>query len=243
MNLLLSDVKPYADTLKAACGRAKTKNCDVAVCAPFLHIPAALRAFRGTKIAVGAQDTSEEPRGARTGEISAVQLKDAGVKYVIVGHSERRQHHGEDDALVNRKVKAAHGAGLIPIICVGETLEQREKGIAFDVVRRQLKEALFEVPPENIKKTVVAYEPVWAIGTGKTATPVQAGEMCAEIRSVLKGLYGARLARAATILYGGSMNPINAAELLAQPDIDGGLIGGASLDAEKFAAIVEAANK
>jgi triosephosphate isomerase len=126
---------------------------------------------------------------------------------------------------------------------VGATLEQREKGIAFDVVRRQLKEALFEVPPENIKKTVVAYEPVWAIGTGKTATPVQAGEMCAEIRSVLKGLYGARLARAATILYGGSMNPINAAELLAQPDIDGGLIGGASLDAEKFAAIVEAANK
>jgi triosephosphate isomerase len=242
MNLLVSDVKPYAETLKLNCGKAKLKGCDVAVCVPFLHIPAALKAFHDTKIAVGAQDVSEEPKGARTGEISAVQLKDAGVKYVIIGHSERRQYHGESDALVNRKLKAALASGLIPIVCVGETLEQREKGTAFDVVRRQLKEALYEIPSEAVRKTVIAYEPVWAIGTGKTATPAQAGEMCSEIRAVLKGIYGARCARGVTVLYGGSMNSENASELLSQPDIDGGLIGGASLDAEKFAAIIEAAN-
>ncbi len=250
MNLLVSDVEPYAQTLKAALDRMSAgresggaADCLVAVCVPFLHITTALKAFEGSRIAVGAQDVSEAEKGARTGEVSAVQLRRAGVKYAIIGHSERRQYHCEDDGLINRKLRAAHSAGLIPILCVGETLGQREKGTEFDVVRRQLKEAFFELSTEAAQKTVVAYEPVWAIGTGKTATPLQAGEMCAEIRAVIKGLYGAGTARSASILYGGSMNAENAAELLAQPDIDGGLIGGASLDAENFAAIVEAACK
>jgi triosephosphate isomerase len=241
MNLLISDVKPYADILKAAI--SKNRGCDIAVCVPHLLIPAAVKAFKETRVAVGAQDASEFTKGARTGEVSAVQLKEAGVKYLILGHSERRQYHGENGEIVNSKVKTAHDAGLIPIVCVGETLGQRERGVEFDVVRMQLKEALYQVSPEALKRTVIAYAPVWAIGTGKTATAEQAGQMCAEIRTVIRSLYGARPARGITILYGGSMNGENAEELLAQPDIDGGLIGGASLDAEKFAAIVEVANK
>lgn len=240
MNLLPSDVKPYADALKALTGRRKW--CEAAVCVPSVMLVPAVRAFRGSRIQVGAQDVSAEPAGARTGEVSAAQLKDAGAKLVIVGHSERRQYHGETDELVARKLRAVLDAELTPILCVGETLPQRETGLAREVVRLQLKTALFGLPPEKLKKTVIAYEPIWAIGTGRTATPAEAQEMCAEIRALARELYGARVARAVTVLYGGSMSPDNALGLLSQPDVDGGLIGGASLDAAKFYRIMEAAN-
>lgn len=241
MNLLPSDVKPFAERLKAEAGRVKF--CDVVICAPAVMIPAAVKAFRDTRIAVGAQDVSEHAAGAFTGEISAAQLRDAGAKYVIIGHSERRQYHGETDTAVNGKLKAALEAGLTPIVCVGETLSQREAGVSLDMIRAQVKSALYGIPVEKARKIIIAYEPVWAIGTGMTATPEQAEEVCGEIRAVFRGLYDARAARAVTIQYGGSMNPANAAELLAQPDIDGGLIGGASLDAEKLLAIINAANQ
>ncbi len=166
-----------------------------------------------------------------------------GVKFVIIGHSERRQYFGETDISCNKKVKVALAAGLRPILCCGETLEEREQDVTMEVVRKQIKIALRDVAAEDIKKVVIAYEPIWAIGTGKTATAEQAGEVCSAIRDCLRELYGARAARAITVQYGGSMNAKNAAELLAQPDVDGGLIGGASLKAADFAAIVDAANQ
>ena len=241
MNLLPSQVRPYAERLKASAG--KVRFCDVAVCVPAVMIPAAVKAFRETRIAVGAQDVSAHESGAFTGEMSAAQLKDAGVKYVIIGHSERRAYHGETDADVNAKLKAALAGGLVPIVCVGETLEQRKMEISLDVIRTQIKSALYEIPAEKVRKIIVAYEPVWAIGTGVTATPEQAAEVCNEIRGTIRAMYDARVSRAVTIQYGGSMNPENAAELLAQPDIDGGLIGGASHDADKFFAVINAANQ
>jgi triosephosphate isomerase len=170
-------------------------------------------------------------------------LKDAGVKYVIIGHSERRQYYGETDAIVSAKVQAALKAGLRPIICVGESLTQREAGITMELVTLQVKAALAGITPEQMREVVFAYEPVWAIGTGKTATSEQAAEVCAHIRSVIRKNYGARAARSMTIQYGGSMNAANAQELLSQPDVDGGLIGGAALKAEDFIAIVNAANQ
>ena len=170
-------------------------------------------------------------------------LKELGVKYVIIGHSERRQYFGETDFTVNKKVIAALEAGLHPIICVGETLDQRELGVTMERIALQLKSALAGVPAEKARKCVIAYEPVWAIGTGKTATAQQAAEVCTFIRSTIRHLYGARIARSVTVQYGGSMKPANAAELLAQPDIDGGLIGGAALDAGQFVDIINAANQ
>lgn len=241
MNLTVSDVKPYAGTLKKL--MEKSRWCETVVCVPFLMIPAALKAFKGSRIAVGAQNVSEAPSGARTGEISALQLKEAGVKYVIVGHSERREFYGETDAVVNKKLKAVLEHGMTPIVCVGETLDQRDMNIHLDTVRRQVKSALYGLGREQARQVVIAYEPIWAIGTGRTATDEQAGEMCREIRAVVRGLYDARVARAVTVQYGGSMKPANAAGLLAQPDIDGGLIGGASLEPEQFYKIVEAANQ
>ena len=206
-------------------------------------VPAAVRAFRGSYIAVGAQDLSEKPSGARTGETSGAQLRDAGAKYVIVGHSERRQYQGETDAVAGRKLRAAHDQGLSPILCVGETLEQREAGIERELIRMQLKLALGDLPEELMRRTVIAYEAIWAIGTGRTATPDQAQEVHALIRKTLGELVGIEAADAVRIQYGGSMKPNNAAELLAQKDIDGGLIGGAALKADSFAAIIEAAAK
>ncbi len=241
MNLLPSEVKPYAEKLKQGAGHLK--YCEVLLCVPAVMIPAAVRALRGSRIAVGGQDVSVWSSGAYTGEISAAQLKDAGAKYVIVGHSERRQYHGETDEMARRKVRAAFENGLIPILCVGETWKQRENGLSLDVIRYQVKAAVGGLSAELMKKLVVAYEPVWAIGTGKTATPQEAQEACEEIRATIRGLYDARISRAVTIQYGGSMNAENAAELLAQPDIDGGLIGGASLDPEKFFAVVCAADQ
>lgn len=241
MNKLPSEVKPFADELKSIVPKAKW--CETVVCVPFAMLPAAIKAFRDTRVAVGAENLNENEKGAYTGEVSATMLVDLGVKYVIVGHSERRQYYGETDILVNKKVHAAINAGLNPIICVGESLEQRELGVTLELITLQVKTALANIPAAKVRKIVIAYEPIWAIGTGKTATAEQAGEVCTAIRSVIREMYGARVARAVTIQYGGSMNAKNAFELLAQPDIDGGLIGGASLKPADFAQIINSANQ
>ena len=241
MNKLPSEVKPFAEQLKALNPRAKW--CETVVCVPFVDIPAAVKAFKDSRVAVGAENINENKSGAFTGEVSADMLVDLGVKYVIIGHSERRQYYGETDISVNKKVHAAIEAGLNAIVCVGESLEQRELGITLELINLQVKTALANVPAEKMRKITIAYEPIWAIGTGKTATAEQANEVCSAIRGVIRSLYGARIARAVTIQYGGSMNEKNAAELLAQPDIDGGLIGGASLVPDKFSAIIDAANQ
>lgn len=241
MNLNAEEAKKFITQLKSKASQAKW--CDVVLCVPFLQIPAAVRAAKHTKIAIGAQNCHFEENGAYTGEISCKMLAEAGVKYVIIGHSERRRDNNETDTTVNKKVLAALQAGLRPIICVGETLEMRDNDVTLDVVRMQVKTALRGVMQDQIRRVTIAYEPIWAIGTGYTATSEQAGEVCEAIRDVVRQLYGARLARAVSVLYGGSMNTANAAELLAQPDVDGGLIGGASLKTESFEKIIEAANQ
>ena len=241
MNLDADEAKKFILQLKAKAAQAKW--CDVVLCVPFLQIPAAVRAAKHAKIAIGAQNCHFEESGAFTGEISCKMLADAGVKYVIIGHSERRRDFGETDSTVNKKVLAALQAGLRHIICVGETLEMRDNDVTLDVVRMQVKTALRGVMQDQIRRVTIAYEPIWAIGTGYTATAEQANEVCESIREVVRQLYGARHARAVSILYGGSMNVSNAGELLAQPDVDGGLIGGASLKTESFEDIIEAANQ
>lgn len=241
MNKTASETKKFAEELKAILPKAKW--CDVVVCVPAVNIPAAMKAFKDVRVSVGAQNVFYEKSGAYTGEVSADMLKDLGVKYVIIGHSERRQYFGETDFTVNKKVLAALEAGLHPIICVGESLEQRELGITMELIALQVKSALAGVPAEKVRKCVIAYEPIWAIGTGKTATADQAEEVCAAIRKVVGELYGEDAAKALTVQYGGSMNPKNAEELLSKPDVDGGLIGGASLKADQFAVIVDAATK
>ena len=213
------------------------------LCVPFVNIPAAIRAFKDCRVSIGAENCHYEATGAYTGEVSAEMLKEVGVKYVIIGHSERRQYYNETDVTVNKKVHAALEVGLRPIVCVGESLEQREMGVTMDLIAYQVKCALAGVSADKVRHVVIAYEPLWAIGTGKTATAEQAGEVCEAIRTVIRKLYGARVARSVTIQYGGSMNPGNAAELLAQPDVDGGLIGGASLKPEQLVDIINAANQ
>ena len=241
MNKTATEAKKFADDFKALL--PKTKWCDVVVCVPSVDISAAVRAFKDSRVAVGAQNLFYEDHGAYTGEVSAAMLCDLGVKYVIVGHSERRAMFGETDAIVNKKVHAALNAGLNPIICVGESLDQREMGVTMELIALQVKSALAGVAAENIRRCVIAYEPIWAIGTGKTATADQAEEVCTAIRKVVGELYGEDAAKALTVQYGGSMNPKNAEELLNKPDVDGGLIGGASLKADQFAVIVDAATK
>ncbi len=198
---------------------------------------------KGTNIKVGAQNCHFEAKGAFTGEIAPGMLTEMGVEYVVLGHSERRQYFGETDVTVNKRVKAAIGAGLTAILCVGELLEQREQGITAELVAMQTKIALNGVEKADLDKIIIAYEPVWAIGTGKTATADQANEVCALIRGVIAELYGQDAADAMTIQYGGSMNAGNAAELVSKPDVDGGLIGGASLKAPDFTVIVNAASQ
>ena len=236
-----AETKKMFDELKATCG--KQKWCDVVLCVPFVDLPTACRCSRDAKIGVAAQNMHFEEKGAFTGEVSAEMLRELGVKYVVIGHSERREYYGETDKTVNLKVKKALEVGLRPIICVGETLEQREFDVTEEHIAMQVKIALADVPADKIRKIVFAYEPIWAIGTGKTATADQAEEVCELIRSVIRAKYGARIARAVTIQYGGSMNPKNAAELLSKPDVDGGLIGGASLKTEDFVAVINAANQ
>ena len=218
-------------------------GCDVIACVPFVDLPAALEAAKGSKLHIGAQNCHWEKSGAFTGEISAQMLTSMGVEYVIVGHSERRQYFGETDVTVNKRLKAALEAGLHVIVCVGETLAQREQGITAELVAMQTRIALGGVTAAELSKIIIAYEPVWAIGTGKTATAQQANEVCACIRRTVAELYGVSAGDAMTVQYGGSMNAGNAAELLAQPDVDGGLIGGASLKPADFAVIIGAASK
>lgn len=221
----------------------KDADCEVIACVPYVDLCTALEAVKGTNIKIGAENCHWAESGAFTGEISAKMLVSMGLKYVIIGHSERRQYFGETDVTVNRRTRAALNEGLTVILCVGELLEQREQGITEEVVAMQTKVALGGVSKEELKNIVIAYEPVWAIGTGKTATADQANEVCAAIRGVIADIYDKEAADGITIQYGGSMNDGNADELLSKPDVDGGLIGGASLVAEKFAAIVKAASK
>jgi len=221
---------------------AEGKNgCDIVICVPFVDIAAAVAKTEGTNIKVGAQNVHFAEKGAYTGEISASMLTECGVEYVVIGHSERRQYFGETDETVNARVTAAIAGGLKVILCVGELLDEREKGITSEIVSMQTKIALLGVTKEQLANVIIAYEPVWAIGTGKTATAEQADEVCGIIRNVIADCYDAETAEAITIQYGGSMNEKNAAELLAKVNVDGGLIGGASLVADKFAAIIDAA--
>ena len=216
-------------------------NCDIIFCAPFVTIGAAMEAAKGSNIKIGAQNVHFEEKGAFTGEISAKMLKEIGVEYVIIGHSERRQYFGETDHTVNLRTKAALAAGLKVLLCLGEVKEERLAGITNEVVGMQTKLDLAGISADELKNVIIAYEPVWAIGTGLTATPEQADETCGVIRDVVAELYGREVAEELIIQYGGSMNDKNAAELLSKTNVDGGLIGGASLVAEKFNAIVEAA--
>ena len=219
----------------------KDAACDVVVGVPYIDIPAALEATKGSNIGVAAQNCYWEKSGAFTGEIAADMLREMGVGYVILGHSERRTYFGDTDATVAKRVRGAIDAGLTAILCVGEYLEQREQGITAEIVSMQTKIALEGVAEDELKQIIIAYEPVWAIGTGKTATAEQANEVCALIRKVIAELYNQAAADAVTIQYGGSMNAANAADLLAMSDVDGGLIGGASLKPADFATIVAAA--
>ncbi len=229
MNMTPSQAVALCDELNDL---VKSEDVDVVYCVPAIDIVPVVEAVKGTNVEVGAENMYFEEKGAYTGEICAAMLVDAGVKYVIIGHSERRDYFKEDDALLNKKVKKALEAGLTPILCCGETLEQREMGITLDWIRMQIKSDLIDVTADQVASMVIAYEPIWAIGTGKTATTEQAQEVCKAIRDCIAEVYDAATADAVRIQYGGSVNAGNAAELFAQPDIDGGLVGGASLKAD-----------
>ena len=229
------------EAVKATAGLVKDAECDVVLCVPFVDIAVAAEAAKGSNVKIGAQNVHFKESGAYTGECSVAMLLEAGAEYVIIGHSERRQYFGETDETVNLRTKAALAAGLKVILCLGEVKEEREAGITTEIVSMQTKLDLAGLTAEDLKNVIIAYEPVWAIGTGLTATPEQAEEVCATIREVVCGLYNSDVAEALTIQYGGSMNDGNAAELLSKVNIDGGLIGGASLVPEKFAKIVDAA--
>ena len=239
MNFTPAEATAFINEIKPMV--AGKDNCDIIFCAPYVTIAAAQEAAKGSNIKIGAENVHFAPKGAYTGEVSAEMLTACGVEYVIIGHSERRQYFGETDETVNLRTKAALAAGMKVILCLGEVKEQRLSGITDEVVAMQTKLDLQGVSAEELKNVIIAYEPVWAIGTGLTATPEQAEETCGSIRKVLAAMYGEDVAESVTIQYGGSMNEKNAAELLAKPNVDGGLIGGASLVAEKFTAIVDAA--
>lgn len=216
-------------------------NCDVIVCPPYTSLSEASKLLTGTDIKLGAQNMYFEDNGAFTGEVSASMLKSVGCEYVILGHSERRTIFGESDELINKKIKKALSAGLIPIFCIGELLSERETGITNDVIKRQLLAGLNGITEEQMKKIIIAYEPVWAIGTGKTATPSQAQEVHEFIRDLIEIEYSLEIANDVTIQYGGSVKPENAKELISQKDIDGALVGGACLKADSFLGIIKGA--
>ena len=239
MNMLPSQLRSFADALKPASSAARW--CETVLCVPAPLVAGAVRAFKSCRVAVGGQNLSEYASGAYTGEVSGPMLRDAGAEYVIVGHSERRAMFRETDELVNQKVKAALDSGLKPIVCVGETRAQRMLGVTEELVTLQLRSAVAGLTDREARRLVVAYEPVWAIGTGMTSTPEDVERVTGVLRAVMRRAYGAAAARSLRILYGGSMNEENAPELLALPDVDGGLIGGASLSPEKFAMILDAA--
>lgn len=240
MNKTRPEAKALLEEIKPLVANADGK-IEVIACVSFTNLETAINTTAGSNVKIGAENVHFEKSGAFTGEISADMLTELGVEYVVIGHSERRQYFGETDETVNKRTKAALAAGLKPIVCVGELKWERECGITEEVVGKQIKLDLFDVSADDVKKTVIAYEPVWAIGTGLTATPEQAEEVCAFIRATLANMYDQATADAVTIQYGGSMNAGNAAELLAKPNIDGGLIGGASLKAADFNVIVQAA--
>ena len=237
MNMTPSQAVKLVEELKPL---VESDSVDVVYCVPAIDIVPVVEAVKGTNVQVGADNMYFEEKGAYTGEISAEMLVDAGVKYVILGHSERRDYFKEDDVLLNKKVKKAFEKGLTPILCCGESLEQREMGVTLDWIRLQIKSDLVDVTAEQVASMVIAYEPIWAIGTGKTATAEQAEEIHAYIRSVIADKYGNDVAENTSILYGGSCKASNAPELFAKPNIDGGLIGGASLKVEDFCGIIDA---
>lgn len=234
MNMTPAKAVELIDSLK---NEINSNEVDVVVCPPFVCLPAVLEAVKGTNIAVGAQNMHFEENGAYTGEIAPSMLVELGVKYVIIGHSERRQYFAETDQTVNKKTLKALEHGLVPVVCVGESLEERQQGVTIDLVRLQTKIALKDVTAEDAKKVVIAYEPIWAIGTGMTATSAQAEEVCAAIRQVIAEVYSQEVADEVRVQYGGSVNGGNANELFNMGNIDGGLVGGASLKTE-FASIV-----
>ena len=237
MNKTLQEGVALATELKSI---VKNPNCDVIVGTPFIHLATVAELLKGSPIAVAAENCADHASGAYTGEVSAAMVKSTGASYVIIGHSERRAYYGETYAILKEKVQLALANGLRPIFCVGEVKEEREAGRQNEVVRAQLEGSLFNLTAEEFAKVVIAYEPVWAIGTGLTATPEQAQEMHSHIRGLVAAKYGREIADGCSILYGGSCNAKNAASLFANPDIDGGLIGGASLKAEDFKAIIDA---
>ena len=240
MNKTPSEAKALIEEMKPLVADA---NCDVVLCVPFVDIYAAVEAAKGSNIKIGAENVHFKESGAYTGEVSADMLKEAGVEYVVIGHSERRTYFAETDQTVNLRTLAALKAGLKPIICVGETLEQRELGYTETLLKFQTKMALTNVPAEAMKDIIIAYEPVWAIGTGVTATDDQADEGNGFVRAAIEEKYGKDVAEATTVQYGGSMNAGNAEGLLSKVNVDGGLIGGASLKALDFSTIVKAASK
>lgn len=239
MNTTLQEGVTLAKEVNEALKNADIK-CDVVICTPATHLASVNAVIDTNKLNLGAENCADHKSGAYTGEISAAMVASTGATYVILGHSERRQYYGETSEILKEKVALALENNLTPIFCIGEVLEERENGTYFDVVKAQIEEALFNLPAEDFGKLVLAYEPVWAIGTGKTATDDQAQEMHAFIRGVIANKYGENVANDTSILYGGSCKPSNAAQIFAKPDVDGGLIGGASLKAADFMGIVTA---
>ena len=241
MNKTLSEGISFINELKTALA-GKSLSCDVIIGAPFIHLASIAKEAEGSPVAIAAENCANKAEGAYTGEVSAAMVASTGARYVILGHSERRAYYHEDGAILTEKVRLALDNGLAPIFCIGEVKEEREASKHFEVVEAQLEEAVFSLSAEDFKKVILAYEPVWAIGTGLTATSAQAQEIHAHIRSLIAKKYGAEIAENTTILYGGSCNGGNAKELLSQTDVDGGLIGGASLAVDKFLPIIEAFN-
>lgn len=235
MNMTPSEAVRLVEELKPL---VKDAKCDVVICPPYVDLPAAAEAIKGSNIHLGAQNIHWADKGAFTGEVSADMLKELGVEYAIIGHSERRQYFGETDEAVNKRAKAAIAAGITPIVCVGESLEERESGLTGKKVSGQVQKDLEGIAASDAARLVIAYEPIWAIGTGKTATDEQANETIGMIRATVAGMFGRETAEALRIQYGGSMKPSNVKGLMAMPEIDGGLIGGASLKAVDFAQVV-----
>jgi len=232
------EAKAFIEDIK---GKAEVEGVESVICAPFTNLPALVEAVKGTSIKIGAQNLHFEDNGAYTGEISGVMLKDLGVDYVIIGHSERRQYFAETDEIVNKKVLAAFRHGLTPIVCVGEKLEEREADQTKDVCKVQTEGAFAGLSADQAKATVIAYEPIWAIGTGKSSTSADANEVISYIRGVVKDLYNEEVANAVRIQYGGSVKPENVKEYMGQSDIDGALVGGASLQPDSYIQLVEGA--
>jgi triosephosphate isomerase len=240
MNKGASEASAFADEfMPLAAGFA---GADICLCVPFVHLQALGEKLKGTNVGLGAQNVHYEAQGAFTGEISCAMLAEAGAKYVIIGHSERRAYFHETDEIINKKMRAAIAARLYPILCVGEKLDERESGTERQVVQDQLESALAGVATEDLRRMTVAYEPVWAIGTGRAALPAQAREMCAHIRSVIGDMYGAAASGGTRCIYGGSVNPATARDIMGNGDVDGALVGGASLDPREFAEIIKAAS-